>query len=154
MNISVRSYLTSGFAVIGASAIALTPPASPPDPTRAEQLPVVLTAQAQQFEDLLGRHIDFHVDLAVEWVVTGAELASRLIAIPGTFVEDIGSGTPATASRACLEFADVHLDAGGELVGFAVRYANFQIDFLRDLISEPPAVVSPADVGEHHRNRG
>ena len=150
MKISVRSYLTSGLAVIGASAIALTPALSPPDPTRAEQSAVALTSQGQQIPGLLGRQVDFHVDLAVEFVVTGAQLTGRLIAIPGTFLEDLSSGTPlsAAAREALLEFADVELDAGGKLVGYAVRYGNFQINFLRDLISQPPPVLSAGPAGQ------
>ena len=50
--------------------------------------------------------------------------------------------------RALLELGDVELDAGGELVGYAVRYADFQIGFLRDLVSELPPVLSAGPVGQ------
>ena len=83
MKISVRSYLTSGLAVISASAIALTPAISPPDPTRAEQSAVALTSQGQLIPGLLGRQVEFHVDFVVDFVVTGAQLIGRLDRDPG-----------------------------------------------------------------------
>ena len=117
------------------SAIALTPAISPPDPTRAEQSAVALTSQGQLIPGLLGRQVQFHVDFVVDFVVTGAQLIGRLIAIPGSVLEAVQSGTPLpeAAGQALEDFADVELDAGAELVDFGARYANFQIDFVRDL---------------------
>jgi hypothetical protein len=94
---------------------------------------------APRLDELLERQVAFHVDLAVEFIGTGALLAGRIVAVPGTFLQDVQSGTPLPVALggALREFADVELDAGSKLVGYVADYANFQDRFLADLISLP-----------------
>jgi hypothetical protein len=49
MDVCIRSRLTSGLAVLGVSALVLTPVASRDAPIGTEQAPVALAAQAQPF---------------------------------------------------------------------------------------------------------
>ena len=114
-------------------------PAAYAAPQRAQAPPAIaLTSQARPVGPL-GRQVDFHANLAVDFVVTGAELTGRIVAVPQALVTDIGRGTPAPVAirRAVLTLADVEFDAGRELVGYARDYADFQIRFVTGLFPVP-----------------
>ena len=161
MNVSVRSYLTSGLAVITAGAI-ITAPTEPQQPTaRAEALPVALVAQEQplrspappalglpaQLPALLVQQVTFNTGVAVDFVVTGAQLIGRQLEEVGTLVDDIRNGTPVPVAvgRAVVSFIDIELDAGRELVGFGEELVDFQIRFVGKLVSGlPPVIAVPA----------
>lgn len=127
-------------------------PAAYAAPQRAQAPPAIaLTSQARPVGPL-GRQVDFHANLAVDFVVTGAELTGRIVAVPQALVTDIRRGTPAPVAirRAVLTLADVEFDAGRELVGYARDYADFQIRFvtglfpvqLRELIAAGSALAT------------
>jgi hypothetical protein len=149
----IRPCLVSGVAVLGASALAVTPVTPPP--TRPEPPPIALAALAQPLAapmpvasvqpfDLVGQQVSFHVGFVADFVVTGAQLVARQLPIPGTLLQDIQNGTPlpVAVGRALQTFADVEIDAGRELVGFATEYVNFQIDFLTKVLRDVMTTVS------------
>ncbi|MBB5164595.1 hypothetical protein [Mycobacterium sp. AZCC_0083] len=153
----IRSCLTSGVAVLGASTLVVAPVAPPP--TRPEPPPVALAALTQPLAapttvasiqpfDLVGQQVGFHVGFVTDFVVTGAQLVARQIPIPGTLLQDIQNGTPlpVAVGRALQTFADVEIDAGRELVGFATEYVNFQLDFLSKVIRDVMATVSSTTI--------
>src|SRR5882757_2657127 len=149
----IRPCLMSGVAVLGASALVVTPVAPPP--TRPEPPPVALAALTRPLAapttvasiqpfDLVGQQVGFHVGFVTDFVVTGAQLVARQIPIPGTLLQDIQNGTPlpVAVGRALQTFVDVEIDAGRELVGFATEYVNFQLDFLAKVIRDVMTTVS------------
>jgi hypothetical protein len=149
------SCLTSAVALIATSAIAVAPAASRDALPLTEQRTVALAAQVQPLPapatlkpspplELLGQQVNFHVALLVDFVVTGAQLVDRQLQIPGTLVQNVQNGTPlpVAVGRALQTFAEVELDAGRELVGFAVEYLDFQLRFLAELVALPFAVVA------------
>jgi hypothetical protein len=153
----IPSCLTSGVAVLGASALVVTPVT--PLPTRPEPPPVALAAQVQPLAapttvasiqpfDLVGQQVGFHVGFVTDFVVTGAQLVARQIPIPGTLLQDIQNGTPlpVAVGRALQTFVDVEIDAGRELVGFATEYVNFQLDFLAKVIRDVMTTVSSTTI--------
>jgi hypothetical protein len=153
----IRSCLTSGVVVLGASGLVITPVA--PLPTRPEPPPVALAALSRPLAvpatvasiqplDLLGQQVSFHVGFVADFVATGAQLVARQVPIPGTLVSDIQNGTPLPVAvrRALQTFADVEIDAGRELVGFAREYVNFQIDFLARLVRDVMTTVGSTAV--------
>ncbi|MCU1700292.1 MAG: hypothetical protein JWR34_6355 [Mycobacterium sp.] len=153
----IRSCLTSGVAVLGASTLVVAPVAPPS--TRHEPPPIALAALTQPLAapttvasiqpfDLVGQQVGFHVGFVTDFVVTGAQLFARQIPIPGTLLQDIQNGTPlpVAVGRALQTFADVEIDAGRELVGFATEYVNFQLDFLSKVIRDVMATVSSTTI--------
>jgi hypothetical protein len=86
------------------------------------------------------------------FVVTGAQLVGRQIPVPGTLVRDIQNGTPlpVAVGRALRTLAEVELDAGRELVGFAAQYVDFQIRFVANVLQGAVVIATavPAAVGE------
>jgi hypothetical protein len=139
--------------VLGASALVVTPVTPPP--TRPEPPPIALAALAQPLAapttvasiqpfDLVGQQVSFHVGFVADFVVTGAQLFARQLPIPGTLLQDIQNGTPlpVAVGRALQTFADVEIDAGRELVGFATEYVNFQIDFLTKVLRDVMTTVN------------
>ena len=70
-------------------------------------------------------------------------LFAREFAIPGALIQDIHSGTPVPVAvgRALQTFAQIELEAGRELVGFAAEYVGFQLNFLVNLVTTPVAAV-------------
>ena len=161
MNVSVRSYLTSSLAVVTVGAVIMAP-TGPQQPTaRAEALPVALAAQLQplrlpvtttlglpaQLPALLTQQVAFNTGVAVDFIVTGAQLIGRQLEVAGTLVDDIRNGTPVPVAvgRAVVSFINIELDAGRELVGFGRELVDFQIQFVGNLVSElPPVVAAPA----------
>jgi len=151
--VRVRHCLASGLAVVGVSALVVSS-AEPRDPLPpADQPAVALTAQVQPLPlplapaaplELLSRQVNFHVDLLVDFVVTGAQLIARQVPVPGTLLLDLQNGTPlpVAVGRALQTLVEVELDAGRELVGYATEYIAFQARFLADLIALPFAVVA------------
>jgi hypothetical protein len=153
MIVSIRSCLTSGVAVLGASTLVVTPVA--PLSSQPEPPPVALAAFARPLAapttlaslqpfDLVGQQVGFHVGFVVDFVETGAQLVARQLPIPGTLLQDIQNGTPVPVAvgRALQTFVDVEIDAGRELVGFATEYVNFQIDFLAMVIRDVVTTAS------------
>lgn len=95
--------------------------------------------------------MSFHAEFLVDFVVTGAQLFGRQLAIPGTLLQDLQNGRPLhiAVGRALQTFAEVELDADRELVGFAEEYVDFQARIFVDLFSAPflrDVVVSVAAV--------
>ena len=157
--VRVRQCLASGLAVVGVSALVVSSAESRAPLPRAEHHDLALTAQVQPLPpptlapiplvptaplELLGRQVTFHVDLLVDFVVTGAQLIARQVQVPGTLLQDLQNGTPlpVAVGRALQTIVEVELDAGRELVGFAAEYIDFQVRFLADLIALPFAVVA------------
>ena len=96
--------------------------------------------------------VNFHVGLFVDFIVTGAQLVGRQVTIPGTLLQDLGNGTPlpVALSRAVRTFAEIELDAGRELIGFAAQYVDFQVRFIAKVLQAAVAVATaiPVAVGE------
>ena len=96
--------------------------------------------------------MNFHVALFVDFIVTGAQLVGRQVAIPGALLRDIETGTPlpVALSRAVQTFVEIELDAGRELVGFAAQYIDFQVRFIANVLQAAVAVATaiPVAVGE------
>lgn len=137
----------SGRAVSAAAvlivAVALVLPAQAPAPAHAP--PVValtaLTAPAGPSPDVLLREqIGFHLDLAVNFIVTGAALTGRILPVPATLIRAVSTGTPAPIALrdAVVTLADVEFDAGRHLVGYARDYATFQVRFVTGLLAALP----------------
>jgi hypothetical protein len=170
MDVCIRSRLTSGLAVVGVGALVMAPvvagqPAQAPCPAPPQA--VTLTAVAQPLQALrllaqptalapvqqlvplqpqnpLAQQVAFHIAFVGDFLSTGAVLFAREFAIPGALLQDIHSGTPApiAVSRALQTFAQIELEAGRELVGFAAQYVTFQLNFFANLATMPFAAVS------------
>jgi len=154
--VRIRTCLASGVAVVGVSALVLTPAVPERAPVVAEQPVVALTAQVQSLPpprvlvspaqpvQLLGEQVNFHVGLAVDFIVTGAQLIARQLPVPGTLLQDIQNGTPlpVAVGRALQTLVEIELDAGRELIGFAAEYVSFQLNFLANLVRDVVAVAS------------
>jgi hypothetical protein len=170
MDVCIRSRLTSGLAVVGVGALVMAPvvagqPAQAPCPAPPQA--VTLTAVAQPLQALrllaqptalapvqqlvplqpqnpLFRQVAFHIAFVGDFLSTGAVLFAREFAIPGALLQDIQSGTPAPVAvgRALQTFAQIELEAGRELVGFAAQYVTFQLNFFANLATMPLAAVS------------
>ncbi|MCV6982002.1 hypothetical protein H7I53_17450 [Mycolicibacterium pulveris] len=100
--------------------------------------------------ELIDRQATFHIEFVTDFLATGAELFGRIPPIAGSLLQDIATGTPlpTAVGRALRDFADVEFEAGRELVGFAEEWANFQIQFLRDLVAGLPAVIGGGPFGQ------
>jgi hypothetical protein len=170
MDVCIRSRLTSGLAVVGVGALVMAPvvagqPAQAPCPAPPQA--VTLTAVAQPLQALrllaqstalapvqqlvplqpqnpLAQQVAFHIAFVGDFLSTGAVLFAREFAIPGALLQDIHSGTPApvAVSRALQTFAQIELEAGRELIGFAAEYVSFQLNFFANLATMPFAAVS------------
>jgi hypothetical protein len=154
----IRSYVSSGIAVISVGAFVAAPASPEAGSAPPRQPAVALAAQVQplirpilvpaplQVTGLLNEQVAFHIDLAVDFVAKGARLIGRQIPVPGTLLGDIQEGTPlpVAVTRALTTMADVELDAGRELVGFATRYVDFQVRFVAGVVQN--AVVLAATV--------
>lgn len=160
MDVFVRSCVSTGLAAVTVGALVLVP--VPPGAaaaamtqaaTRAVQAPaprsgtfsplapqaaapLAAVAPIPQFGALLTEQVVFHVDLLVDFLVTGAQLFSRQLAVPPSLLRDLGSGVPlpAAVSRALATLVAVEIDAGRELIGFAAQYIAFQVKFLTDVV--------------------
>jgi hypothetical protein len=157
-----------GFAVAGVGALVVTTvvadqartlpyPAVPSAATltaAAQPLPLLLTqptsqapvgqlAAAQPLNPLV-QQVGFHVALVIDFVSTGAVLFAREFAIPGALLQDIHNGTPvpAAVSQALQTFAQIELEAGSDLVSFAVEYVSFQLNFVVNLATMPVAALA------------
>jgi hypothetical protein len=88
------------------------------------------------------QQVSFHVTFLTDFVTTGAVLFRREFAIPGALLASIHNGTsaPAALSQALQTFAQIELEAGRDLVGFAAQYVSFQLNFLTSL---PGMVTMP-----------
>jgi hypothetical protein len=97
-----------------------------------------------QPQNPLAQQVGFHIAFVGDFISTGAVLFAREFAIPGALLQDIGSGTPApvAVSRALQTFAQIELEAGRELVGFAAEYVSFQLNFFANLATMPVAMAS------------
>jgi hypothetical protein len=162
MNASVRSSISCAIAVAGVSALVSVQAPAPDRPVAIRQPAVALTAQVQpsatpttlapQPLTLAVEQVNFHVGLFVDFIVTGAQLVGRQVTIPGMLLQDLGNGTPlgVALSRAVWTFAEIELDAGRELVGFAAQYVDFQVRFIADVLQAAVAVATaiPVALGE------
>lgn len=150
MNASiVRSCLVSGVAMASVAGFVLAPTAPQallgrPEPAVALTAHVEpLAAQAplalvHQIPDLINQQVTFHIDFVADFVATGAVLVDRQLQIPGALVRDIQNGTPlpAAVGRALQAVVEIELDAGRELIGFAVQYVDFQIRFIAQVVED------------------
>ena len=91
----------------------------------------------------LVQQVGFHIAFVADFLTTGAVLFAREFAIPGALIQDIHSGipVPVAVGRALQTFAQIELEAGRELVGFAAEYVSFQLNFLANLVTTPVAAV-------------
>ncbi|BBX87769.1 hypothetical protein [Mycolicibacterium aubagnense] len=127
--------------------------ASPPGHARNQSVPVLappsisLTAQPLPLPlDLLNQQVVFNVGLFADWVATGAALFQRQTQVPGAFVTDLSAGVPpqTAVARALSAFADIEVEAGRDLIGFAQDFANFQLQFRATTLSAfPPFNAGP-----------
>ena len=168
MDIGIRSRLTTGFAAVSVGALVLSPvtPGEAPMGFNWSTSPtVMLTAATQSLPaatvvsqpataaaiqqpaislpnplNPLIQQVSFHVTFLTDFVTTGAVLFGREFAIPGALLASIHNGTtaPAALSQALQTFAQIELEAGRDLVGFAAQYVSFQLNFLTSL----PAMVT------------
>lgn len=160
MNVSVRSYISSGLAAATATGIVIAP-VEVQTPAQAVAPPVALTAQVQplqlpvpaalslpsQLPALIAQQVSFNTGVAVDFVVTGAELIGQQIQVAQRLVNDIRNGTPipVAVGRAVVGFINIEVVAGQDLVGFGRELVNFQIQFLGNLVSQlPPVISTPA----------
>lgn len=122
-------------------------PPTTPAPAQPLMLPTTPApaqplASAQPL-DLLAQQVSFHVTFVTNFLTTGAVLFGREFAIPGTLIQDINNGVPAPTAvgRALATFAQIELEAGGQLVNFAAQYVGFQLHFVANLVSMTIAAV-------------
>jgi hypothetical protein len=166
MDIGFRSRLTTGLAAVSVGALMaspVTPGEAPTGYAWSAKPTVTLTAQAQTLPattvapqpvmaaviaqqpalsplDPVIEQVGFHVALLTNFVSTGAVLFGREFAIPGALLQGIHNGTsvPGALSQGLQTFAQIELQAGRDLVGFAAQYVSFQLNFLASL----PAMVT------------
>jgi hypothetical protein len=145
-------------AVVQAPVVPRSPLVRPPVPA------VALTALTQPLvtptplvlpmphQDPLTQQINFHIAFVGNFLATGAALFAREFAIPGALLEDLHRGTPIpdALGRAVVDFAQVELDAGRELVRFAVQYVSFQVGFVANIVHNVVTFVMaiPIAVGD------
>jgi hypothetical protein len=112
-------------------AVALTAQVEP----LAAQTPVALL---HQIPDLVNQQLTFHIDFAADFVATGAALLGRQLEIPGTLLRDLQNGTPlpVAVGRALQSVVEIELEAGRELVGFAMDYIGFQVRFIAQVVQD------------------
>ena len=119
--------------------MAVAPPIALAAQAQPLQLPALIRTDAEQ--------VSFNTGVAVDFVVTGAQLIGRQAEVAQTFVDDVRTGTPipVAAERAVAGFINIEVVAGHELVGFGRELADFQIQSLGNLVAQlPPAVARPA----------
>jgi hypothetical protein len=163
MNVYIRSRLTSGLVVAGVSALIAAPTAPPQSTAPSAAPPVALAAQVQplrqpaaqplltgsatpaviQSLDPIIQQVNFNIAFVGDFLSTGAVLFGREFAIPGALLHDVQNGTPVPAalSGALQTFAQIELEAGRDLVGFAAEYVSFQLKFLTSVAAMPFAAV-------------
>jgi hypothetical protein len=149
MNVSVRSYLSSGLAAATATVIVVTPLEAQTPASAATTAPIALAVQAQplQLPALIAEQVTFNAGVAVDFVVTGAHLIGQQAQVAQTLVDDVRTGTPVPVAvgRAVAGFTNIEVVAGHELVGFGRELADFQIQSLGNLVAQlPPVVAAPA----------
>jgi hypothetical protein len=149
--------------VAGVRALIAAPAAPPQSTVPSAAPPVALAAQVQPLrqssaQPLLTRsatpaliqplnpviqQINFHIAFVGNFLSTGAVLFGREFAIPGALLQDVQNGTPVPVAlgRALQTFAQIELEAGRDLVGFAAEYVSFQLRFLTTLAAMPLAAV-------------
>lgn len=162
MDIGIRSRLTTGFAAASVGALVMSPVLPGEAPTGfnwSAQSAVMLTSATQPLQDPLMlpqaatqaslpaaaallnplnpliQQVNFNVAFLTNFVTTGAVLFGRELVIPGALLQDVHNGTPITTAlgSALQTFAQIELEAGRDLVGFAVQYVSFQLNFLASL---------------------
>ncbi len=158
MDTGIRSHLATGFAVVGVGALVLAPglggqvsqsaaPAEAPPAVAltAASLPLPQLAPLSPVNPIV-QQVAFNAAFVTDFLSTGAVLFAREFAIPGALVQDIRNGTPVPTAvgHALNSFARVELEAGGQLVRFALEYVGFQVHFLTSLVTMPFAAISPA----------
>jgi len=163
MDIRIRSCLTSGLVVVGVSALIVAPVASPRPTAPSAPPPLALAAQVQPLRqlsaqalptrpttsaaiqplNLLTQQVSFNIAFVADFVSTGAVLFGREFAIPGALLQAVQQGTPVpvAVSRALQAFAQIEIEAGRDLVGFAAQYVSFQLNFVANLVAMPFAAI-------------
>ena len=102
--------------------------------------PVALTAQVQplqlpvpaalslpsQLPGLIAQQVSFNTGVAVDFVVTGAELIGQQIQVAQRLVNDIRNGTPipVAVGPAVVGFINIEVVAGPDLVGLGTALVN------------------------------
>jgi len=160
MNLSVRSYISSGLAAATTTVIVIAP-VEVQTPAQAVAPPVALAAQVQplqlpvpaalsqpsQLPALIAQQVSFNTGVAVDFIVTGAELIGQQIQVAQQLANDIRTGTPIPVAlgRAVVGFINIEVVAGHDLVGFGRELVDFQIKFLGNVASQlPPVIAAPA----------
>jgi non-canonical (house-cleaning) NTP pyrophosphatase len=103
-----------------------------------------LAGPLEQGVALTAQQVNFHIVFVSDFLSTGAVLFARQFAIPATVLNDVDDGTPLAdaLSRALVNFVQVALDAGRELVRSAAQYVAFQVHFLTDVLREVITVAT------------
>jgi hypothetical protein len=163
MDVYIQSRLTSGLVMAGVSALIAASTAPPQSTAPSAALPVALAAQVQPLQPQLTRsatpavmtpaliqplnpviqQVGFNIAFVGDFISTGAVLFGQEFAIPGALLQAVKNGTPISAAlgQALQTFAQIELEAGRDLVGFAAEYVSFQLNFLTSLAAMPFAVV-------------
>ena len=89
------------------------------------------------------QQVDFNIAFLGNFISTGAVLFGREFAIPGALLQAVNNGTPLPTAlgQALQTFAQIELEAGRDLVGFAAQYVSFQLSFLASVAAIPFAAV-------------
>jgi hypothetical protein len=156
MTASVHSCLASGLAAATAAVIVMAPTEAEV-PAHVAAPPVALTAQVQPVQlpapsplnlpGLIAQQVSFNTGVAVNFIVTGAELVGQQIQVARRLADDIRNGTPIPVAlgRAVVGFINIEVVAGHDLVGFGRQLVDFQIQFLGNLVAQlPPIIANPA----------
>lgn len=146
MAIGIRSRLTSGFAVVSVGALVMTSVvAGPAAQAPAQALPpaAIMLAAATQPANPLVQQVGLHHRIRRGLPHDRRGALARGFAIPGALLQDIHNGVPVPAAvgRALQTFAQIELEAGRDLVGFAAEYVSFQLKFFANLVTLPVAAV-------------
>ena len=91
-------------------------------PAEAAAPPVALAAQVQPLQ------VPFNRGVAVNFIVTGAQLIGQQVQVAQTLVNDIRNGTPipVAVGRAVAGFIQIEVVAGHDLVAFGRQLVDFQ----------------------------
>ena len=164
MNAFVRSSISCAIAVAGVSALVSVPAPAQERQAAIRQPAVVLTAQVQPLGDAdrrsalqpldTGRRAGEFPRRPVRGLhrhrCTTRGQAGRDSAARCSRTSSNGTPLPVALSRAVRTFAEIELDAGRELVGFAAQYIDFQVRFIAKVLRAAVAVATaiPVAVGE------
>jgi hypothetical protein len=134
MNVSVRSHISADLAPATGTVIVIAP-VEVQTPVQAVAPPVALIAQVKplqlpvpaalnlpsQLPALIAQKVSFNTCVAVDFIVTGAELIGQQTQVAQRLVNDIHNGTPILVALgwAVIGFINIEVVAGHDLVASA-----------------------------------